>query len=1044
MTSKEISNRPKLRREAEALRVEALSISQAEALGKLAGLMKEAVDTSSGRKQRRGSRLAFVSGAKGTGKSSLIHTLRFATERDRVYKSNKDSTGKDEATKDKETKYKWDIVADVTAKLGTDTKVVRWLEPLTLDPLPPGSNLLGAVLSRIETAIGAVERDNKSARGALDPHGSLDRARNKLHSLKQDAIKALEGNLQEHAPRLDPNNYAIESSQAETTKIKLKERLDSVLDDILIGGGDDPTSAASENGIFAIFVDDLDLRPSKAIEALKLAHLLSSRRLFYIFVGSLPDLDHVLFLNVQGEFKALLGQDERSVELDKIEANANEIASSLLRKLIPSGQQIFVEDMTVAEALQYDTNAGLGDQLSEKLESLISSHRAMINDMASNPKISESEFPGKLFEFYKIKRDLDQKDKTKKREINIRKEHFVPRGIFELMDLLQNEDSHSKGQSHEPLYDGASILASTPRHIGDSFHLLAEIKLDDEAEKFLKAEREGGEAPRFEKFDRRGPIASWLYAMFRGHVDEDGWLTIPVQEALKNCVEEHDIWELSPPVGMRMRAIIGDTLAITPFEWRNSVGMAPMDLTINIARVLRHDLGVPKRQGDGRPSEKEFATLGKRTRPAFKLMHDFFKFSGIGVVTRRIEVEDELAAITKWELGFGRELIIHWAINSWPTFWHRDVFRDLWNEIFQETRNAFRQKSKIAETEYVAFLAMAWMAATLQTVDAQPGDKGLAQFIDENNINDAQSGILESKALFALNGIDESNNFWIIETKKIQDFAGQLVKNICCVFKVLVARILEGQLDDHARALQDRIVECILLCMPEAGAMCFAMKLEGSDKDISGKRAAVFAREKYIPGSVENMYIKVFSHICDFMRNLFDNNLSKEAYDDANLLGQCDLESNPDYHIKNSIERDLFHDIMREVRRRRVESIGPYIGTPLGLGLLTFNATIMRGDPLRDDEYWFEDKIEKYFSFSVGDNSTDFAVSKNVIDILKESRPSPSHLKKAFYNAKGDTDRPFDGKIRRDEWKYVERAMKDKPKQTSASGLPAPPGGDAP
>ncbi len=121
---------------------------------------------------------------------------------------------------------------------------------------------------------------------------------------------------------------------AERQKLQVAKKLNEILGSLAAGVAGNP---AKTKGLFVLPVDDMDVRPSRAVQMLKLATMLSIPRLFFLFLGEVDAIDQVLFYETQGEYIRLLGNTlaSRKEIAESIEAKSNEIASSLLRKFLP-------------------------------------------------------------------------------------------------------------------------------------------------------------------------------------------------------------------------------------------------------------------------------------------------------------------------------------------------------------------------------------------------------------------------------------------------------------------------------------------------------------------------------------------------------------------------------------------------------------------------------------------------------------------------------------------------------------------------------------
>ncbi len=1012
MGVKMTTKRQMLRSEAAAVSLNSLTLSQLQAFAKLAKLLDEALDNSDGASgNRQISRLAFVSGAKGTGKSSLVHTLEKACRHKDDLKSKiskikfklRESEPKSNNSTARSTNMaEWknrsndvlEALSDIPESFHREPRKcthIRWLKPLSLDPLPQGTNLLAAVMARIEVAVNEVSTTNRQRYGSLDPYGHIDRARHQLSSLKTEAVKALEGNLELHAATMDTTTHAIAATEAELSKVTLGDKLDSVLDSVLISHSEDGRGEpANMPGMFVMFIDDLNLCPSKAVEVVKLAHLLSSRRLFYIFLGEIEDLTKTLLFKIQGDLKKLLGVADRSIELRNIETDANEIAFSLIRKLIPENQRIHVSDMTVPEALDYDYLAGQHKNDEEPKLTLgyaINRLPPFPNDLVSSqPKNELSTWQelwtgsgsvkveeGSNNNLILIRKNSSLSNSNEKSDGNEKENSsnlnsfsmFKPAGWFQVRDLLDKHVGHCYSQANEVIYDGANVLKSTPRHIGDALHLLdvsneliddirnREKKYRDSTNNEAVVDNDEEKALVFKLENATHKITEWLFNMFKGHVGEDGQLTISVQKRLRGCVEKHKVWELSP-ANMRVVAYVGDTLAIQPLEWRNTLALSPVNMTLGIGRVLRFDIEARKDRNDWHDrndKEPEYAVLGSRTRPSFKLVHDFMLFSGTGVLTETLPYKnlEDIASI-RWATGYGQqEVQIPWAALPWRTFWRSDIFRDLWNHTFETARTMTRGNAVLDRTELLAFLATSWISATLITLDAQPGDLGMFDCQDDDmveakskleteqqtnerkitSLRDWGAKILGTKLFEDSKGqcacscnSKEERDLWAdVKNPQVENFGQNISEVIKFAFNTLVTRRRNGNNDLYTQTLNEKIIEIVLMCMPESGPMMFFtqnMAYGHADNRISYK-AKAFA----------NNFLVVAKTIACQMIELKNPENSENP----------ESPENPEDTIRSGI----YYDIIRVVRQKRLRNFGEYVTTHFGIGLLFMNERAFRG-----------------------------------------------------------------------------------------------------
>ena len=155
----------------------------------------------------RVSRLFFVSGQPGTGKTSLYLTLRA------ILSTNAQSPNTYE-------EYETAIPELVNLRGAT-----IWLEPIDLEVTgDTGENLLAAVLVRIFDAL-----DDFSGL----PSKHCQRAMDQLNGLANDIGIAWDGNLQARAPSLDPQSYSQEVMNAQRARLGTNRRLCEALHALL-------------------------------------------------------------------------------------------------------------------------------------------------------------------------------------------------------------------------------------------------------------------------------------------------------------------------------------------------------------------------------------------------------------------------------------------------------------------------------------------------------------------------------------------------------------------------------------------------------------------------------------------------------------------------------------------------------------------------------------------------------------------------------------------------------------------------------------------
>jgi len=1106
-----------------------MSKSQVDALCTILKLLEKAYQSSSAYGNRRDNRLAFLSGAKGTGKSSVVATLRQFFDDPMLFRMQLNAFSED-ATMDhsRENQQKLTTTQRNIFHPLTSSQSIYWLHTLTLDPLPPGSNLLGAVLSRIEHSITEIFGHDRVRGGHSANSNSLNRARIRLQNLKHDAISAIEGNLHDHKQFMSPHEYSNAASEVESNKTKLQFTIDDILD-TFIDGASVGQSIQNKNGIFVAVIDDLDLRPSRAIEAIKLAHNLCSRRLFFLFLGSLPDLDQALYHNVQGEFIEILHNHNSDSVRQIIEKSANEISSSLLRKLIPQSQRITISSMSVSEAMRYTVSSNSHSDQTQRT--------GKAKSLQSPQEMLRTCFLPLQFEFavsgatLREKLDTPTRDRIDKRQKKFLRQHLIPRdgssdgnvfvfdyfwvtpdfllrhdfcfsrtnfltararkevddlksaeslgkndaddliiksdflrgpfepgNWFQFADLIDAGNSHANSSKDEPIYDGARILSSTPRHIGDFLallesaagehdHFVAAIKRVDSG---IHPEEQSATAPRLllDDYNRitTGNLSEWLATIFKGLIDEDGDLTVPVQARLKACVEKHNQWELTPPM-VFMEAIPGDRSSFRPAEkvttkshqTSNSPPARMIEpdhwyFQVDIARILRHQLFIERVEANPDGSSPEplpALRLGVQTGPAFKLMHDFFVFSGAGVITEPVrQKHPHLIACTSWSSTNGISLTVSWLKANWTTFWRQDVFSEIWNSVFERIRDIKRQPSDVGEDELCAFCFIAWFTTTIQTLSALPGDLGLAEDTESrkstaggtSQAGDHERTRFSSTLPTEIFGVEsnyhESRQRWVIkdtdkgtaqgaeraksqeaqDSDEFDDFIRLARHRLERLFTAFDTRICRKEDDMYTQEMMAKIIELGCLILPESG---FLMALENCLKktqpEPTGRNAGATTTSTRSGRNKETYFVecgyKIIATYCEAMAKTTEHfSMTADGEPTSEDQARSFDVSGVRVSIRNSIKRERDKFIVASTQQ--LVRSGSLDRDSNSCSMHTFIEGIMQGTPdithvkcISRDE---RNKILQFLkSVAVGHVLAEKKTAANVAEMADQAAATP-------------------------------------------------------
>jgi hypothetical protein len=294
---------------------------------------KSSVDTN------RASRIIFVSGEPGSGKSSLYLTL----------KEMLSSPPKEEYRVGK-------TVPDAL-------KNVRWLDALDLEVASEeGENLLAAVLVRL---IKELTREDRVSNTIYSQ--PCDDAIKKLEELATDIGIAWEGNLRARGGALDPDTYSEEVMRAQRARLGINDRLKDALNEL----AKSRCYGCDEKTLFLLPVDDLYLKPDVSLQLLRLLRMISIPRLFFLIMGDITTVEALFIEKSLADWTEVAGTRlfaSRSERLDSAITRARELRARYLRKLLPPLQRAEIEPMDWHEALDFETGRpGDSDDTIEEL-----------------------------------------------------------------------------------------------------------------------------------------------------------------------------------------------------------------------------------------------------------------------------------------------------------------------------------------------------------------------------------------------------------------------------------------------------------------------------------------------------------------------------------------------------------------------------------------------------------------------------------------------------------------------------------------------------
>lgn len=286
----------------------------------------------------RKSRISFIDGQRGTGKSTALITLMSFIKKNKII-----------GAKNKESSKR------INEAMNAIKNRVVILEPIDMEPVPEHWNMLPAILARIEDAFLRYSRsDNSNIKpGLLDPSGYYHDAQRDLTQLQNKIAMSWDGNLHQRGVTLDPNAYAAETMNNERDRMKLNPAFTKVLGAL---AKQIDLCSSIDRPIFLLPIDDFDLNPRACLEMLRLLRMVSSPRLFTLVLGDLKVVDIVLNLKHSSNLNSVYGSSNEnmlSVTPQEIAKLAGQISANALQKLLPTMQIVELGSLTICEALNY-------------------------------------------------------------------------------------------------------------------------------------------------------------------------------------------------------------------------------------------------------------------------------------------------------------------------------------------------------------------------------------------------------------------------------------------------------------------------------------------------------------------------------------------------------------------------------------------------------------------------------------------------------------------------------------------------------------------
>ncbi len=279
---------------------------------------------------RHASGTAFLSGARGSGKTTALVTLVSAmggADGIRAFEGDQSDQRPP---------------AELIKRLGLLSRQLVWLEPIDMEPSPRFFHPLSAMLARVEQAVGRSAGSSGQGRNALQKLGELQR-----HvALSWEWDRQIEGSE-------GLSNFVHDVQEIERSRLNLARSTSDILEEAALAiegpGG-------IHNPLFVQPIDDFDLAPRHCLRLLRYLRMAWVPRLFFLVLGDLRVAEAAVHVQLSGDLADLFGRGSEkflSVAPQRVAAISGEVAANALRKLIAPSQRVELRHSTISDTLRY-------------------------------------------------------------------------------------------------------------------------------------------------------------------------------------------------------------------------------------------------------------------------------------------------------------------------------------------------------------------------------------------------------------------------------------------------------------------------------------------------------------------------------------------------------------------------------------------------------------------------------------------------------------------------------------------------------------------
>lgn len=289
----------------------------------------------------------LVYGTRGTGKTTVLYSIKHAICPDSRCKNKQFF---DFSLDKKRTPAEQSLKEDAE-RCAESLKNTLWLDILDLEALPPKNNLLTTLLTRVRNALDSPDCDKKENPLISPFEEAADSARQQLNSLINDATL-----MWEDICETDTRSRANREVAAADIYANFRRRFEKAINKLSSELGKSQWRGEAEHVSIVLPIDNIDRSTDHLRSIVKLAQLVSHRRLWLILAGDREDTNTFLEraywielihnehgMNAQGK-NGLWNEDETFVM-------ARRQAAASIQKLFPQSHRIEIDLVSPLDTL---------------------------------------------------------------------------------------------------------------------------------------------------------------------------------------------------------------------------------------------------------------------------------------------------------------------------------------------------------------------------------------------------------------------------------------------------------------------------------------------------------------------------------------------------------------------------------------------------------------------------------------------------------------------------------------------------------------------